>query len=199
MIRVGLTALAILGLSACTEQTPQEAPSTEPAERVDTAPVAAETTETLEIVSALDAGYPMLVLTGRRADGAEIELLLNAEEAELNGAEPAALAGQSVSLTYSTRLEPLLASVRAGDTEVFGEPTAPPPADSATITGVLSGAEGPTQGDLPDMITISPEAGDALAFEAFITPELAAANGQTVTAAYVEASVNRVLAVQTPP
>jgi hypothetical protein len=72
----------------------------------------------------------------------------------------------------------------ASGAPVFPEDTIPPSAEDVTVTGVLSGADATTSSDLPDIISVTDTSGAAQQFEIFITPELVAVNGQTVSVMY---------------
>lgn len=153
-----------------------------------------------DILTVTDAGYPMYAVTARVDGYAEpIDMLLNDQGAELNGLDPDALAGQTVSIAVITENRAALLSVTVQGTEVFAsQPDLVVPPEAVSITGVLDGAAAPTAGDLPDVVTVTAPDGAPLPLEAFVTPEMAAADGQTVTAVYEVRpmrSITRVAAV----
>ncbi len=188
-LAAGMAAAALL-LSAC-----QPAPAAK-TDEASAAVLANSQTAAATITAVTDAGYPMFAVTATVADQ-PLELLLNAEEADLGGVEPAALAGKAVTLGYASKEELSLIDVRADGRSLLGEaaPKADDPAWSV-VTGTLSGAARPTAGDLPDVIEIADAQGAKHAFEYFITPEIAAANGKLVTGYYVASTVNRVTSVE---
>jgi hypothetical protein len=61
-----------------------------------------------------------------------------------------------------------------------------------SVTGVLTGVNPPTQGDLPSLITITRPDGVAMIFEHFVYDPLPAYEGKTVTARYIPQSRNGV-------
>lgn len=132
-----------------------------------------------------DNGYPRFAIAVQPESGEAVGLYLNAESgADLGGQEPSSFAGQTVVAYYTTADDPLIVDVvNASGAAVFGE-SIPPSAEDLTITGALSGAEAATSSDLPGVITITDAGGAARAFEIYITPELAAVNGQQVTVRY---------------
>ncbi len=139
-----------------------------------------------DILTLTDAGYPMYAVTVRVEGYSEpIEMLLNDQGTELNGLQPDALAGQSVALVVITENRDNLMSMTWEGRELFASEGFEMPADAMSVTGVLEGAAEPTGGDLPDVLTINLPDGTFTELEAFITPEMAAANGQSVTARYV--------------
>jgi hypothetical protein len=78
-------------------------------------------------------------------------------------------------------------------TEAVADPAA------RVVIGVLEGAAAPTSSDLPDVLTIAAEDGRIVTFEAFVTPEMTVAEGQTVTATYVEDLVRTITKFRPAP
>jgi hypothetical protein len=140
-----------------------------------------------DILTVTDAGYPMFAVTARVEGYADpVEMLLNHQDSqELNSVEPNDLAGQTVVITVVTQNLPALMSMTYQGQEVFASPGFGPPADAQSITGVLDGAAAATASDLPDVVTVSAPDGALLALEAYVTPQMVAANGQSVTVQYV--------------
>jgi hypothetical protein len=190
-VLIACAAAATLLLSAC-----QPAPAAKTDEAAAT--VAGQTSAAATITAVTDAGYPMFAVTATvPGQPAPLELLLNAEAADLGGVEPAALAGKSVTLGYVTKDEPSLVDIRADGHSLLGA-AAPKSDDPAwtVVTGTLGGAAAPTAGDLPDTIEITDAQGVTHAFEYFITPEIVVANGKQVTGYYVTGAVNRVTSIK---
>ncbi|KAF0183052.1 MAG: hypothetical protein IV086_02055 [Hyphomonadaceae bacterium] len=185
-------AAATLLLSAC-----QPAPTAK-TDEATVAAVAGQASTAATITAVTDAGYPMFAVTATvPGQPAPLELLLNAEEADLGGVEPASLAGKAVTLGYASKDEPSLVDIRAEGHSLLG--TAAPKSDDpawTVVTGTLGGAATPTAGDLPDTIEIADAQGVKHAFDYFITPEIVAANGKQVTGYYVTGTVNRVTSIK---
>ena len=142
-----LAALIVAGLAVLTACQP--APAAKDAPAAEAGATAANPTVTAAtIISITDAGYPMFVVNASVAgQSAPIELLLNAEAADLNGATPDAFAGKAVTLAYTNQPETSLTDIRMdGQSLLGGEAPALDPA-WRTITGVLSGADDVTASD----------------------------------------------------
>jgi hypothetical protein len=174
-MRIWAAAALALSLAGCT---PPNAP-TEPA-----APAAESEVSVTGVVSAIEDGaYPMFVVKVRPEGAAEdLSLSLNAEDADLGGAQPSSFAGQSVDIRYSTAPENNLSDLRANGrslVEAEGEPS------GEGFTGVLSGADAVSGGDLPDLVAVTNAQGERVEFAYFITEAMVAANGREVTAYYV--------------
>jgi hypothetical protein len=138
------------------------------------------------VTQVADNGYPRFSLALQPESGDPIGLYLNAESgADLGDQAPSSFEGQNVVAYYITVDDPQLVNVAtASGAPVFPEDTIPPSAEDVTVTGVLSGADATTSSDLPDIISVTDTSGAAQQFEIFITPELVAVNGQTVSVMY---------------
>lgn len=149
------------------------------------------------ITSVTDAGYPMFVVKVSIAgQPAPLELLLNAEEADLGGTAPDAFSGKTATLAYTTVPETSLTDIRLdGASLLGGEAPAVDPSWSV-VTGVLSGADDVTSSDLPGQIEITDAAGAKVRFEYFVDRELVAANGKQVTGYYVTGTTTRVTSMK---
>lgn len=192
---LGLSALALAGCQA-----PAAEPASEPAAAVTQATTAASfgdrTVGTHTVTGVLhafdDLGFPTYGLevgpAGSAAgDAANLQLLALDKNAD-GAADPALiqpLVGQTVEVRYSVAADKRMVDILLNGTSVLvpveGETTAP--AETRTITGVLSGAEGES-GDLPSTLTVTASDGTAVSFEAFIEPGMSRANGQTVELKY---------------
>jgi hypothetical protein len=149
------------------------------------------------ITAVHDAGYPMFSVTATVAgQAAPLELLLNAEDADLGGQAAESFNGKSVMLAYKSEPETGLTDIRQGDRSLFGVDAPKQDPSWTFVTGVLSGAEEITSSDLPGEIVVTSADGAKVSFEYFVGPELKAANGKTVTAYYVTDVVNRVTAIK---
>lgn len=195
-LKLVFTALAVaVALAACQ---PPPAANTSDSTEVIAPPSEGEIRTEATITAVADAGYPMFALTATvPGKPAPLQLLLNAEAADLRGVAPASFKDKAVTLTYASRWEPSLVDIRVDGRSLLGA-DAPKTVDPAltVLTGALSGADAPTASDLPDTIEVTDAAGKKTAFEYFITPGIVAANGKQVTTYYRTDSVNRVTALR---
>lgn len=177
---------ASAALVACAQ--PTEAPPAAASEAA--APVAsnsgpADYTGTAVIEAIEDAGFPLYVVTARLPSFATpVTLTLDYSEAALPQGDLQALVGESVTLRFATVASNDLLFAKAGGAVVFGEDGVAYGGELATASGVLSDAEAVTAGDLPDLVTVTESDGTAITLQAFITPELAASNGQVIDITY---------------
>jgi hypothetical protein len=133
-----------------------------------------------------DGGYPMFVITVHFPERNEqAEFTLNVEAMAMDVSVLTSLEGKYANIHYQSKLENALYDLRFQAASLFGA-YAPETTDPAwkTISGTLQGAGTETQGDLPNEFSVVNEQGEAVVFEEFITSEIAAANGQPVTAFY---------------
>lgn len=208
-LQAAFAALAALSVSACGQQPAAEAttPAAE-AKAPQTAVLQAESgpaaaaapvTVTGRLEAATDAGFPMYFLTIAQEGAPAKELLWNAMDPTLTGADSIdAVVGQTISVTYETRPSIDAYALSANGAELLGMDQAAIPAgtDVKELTGTLSGAAETTAGDLPDEITVTGADGTAVTFQFFISPEIAAVNGQSVTLRYANATEDVVTAVR---
>ncbi len=161
---------------------------TPPAARQDVRPLAEGETRLEGVVTKVeDGGYPQFTVTVRPDSGGEdMALYLNAESgADLGGQEPSSFADQNVIAYYTTSDNPLLQDMQRPEGQsILPAGGMPAAADSQYITGMLTGAETATAGDLPDVVTIIDAQNVAHTFELFITDGVVAANGQQVRVQY---------------
>jgi hypothetical protein len=169
-------------LAAC-QPAPAEKAAEETIQAAATPALGAFTTSA-KITSITDAGYPMFVVAAQFPDRpTPVEILLNAEAADLGDVERDDFVGKDVSLTYEVVAENDLFDLRDGDLSLLQDAPARAP-HWKEIVGVLSGAEHSTGGDLPDTIAVTDASGTKVEFEYYVTPQIAAANGKPVTAWY---------------
>ena len=152
------------------------------------------------ILTVTDAGYPMYAVTAQ-VEGYEgpIDLLLNDQGADLGGMSPEALAGQTANITVRTERRNALVGLALGDQQLMEPTDALVDTEAQTATGVLEGAAEPTSSDLPDVLTVATADGRIVTFEAYVTPEMTPAEGQTVTATYVEDQVRTITQMRPVP
>lgn len=137
------------------------------------------------LISSEDAGYPFFVVTVEVAG--QGSMVLSADLSELQGIDPGALAswtGKEVELDWLHEEELALMDVRSEGRSLFGLEPGDLPQDMERISGTLSGALGQGGGDLPVPVRIHDPEGESLVFEAFITPELEAAEGSLVEGSF---------------
>lgn len=140
-----------------------------------------------------DAPYPMFSID---VEFPEREMsqsfLFNVEESPLNMESLMALRGKYATFYYTSDEEPDIYDIHYECESLLGEDAIDITDADDEITGVLSGAESVSAGDLPDEITITSKDGKAMAFECFITEEMAAGNGEEVTVFFSKRYVNRI-------
>jgi hypothetical protein len=144
-----------------------------------------------------DGGYPRYTLHIQPDEGDPLSFYLDdSSQPDLGGAESAgAYEGQRAIVYYKTVELFDLHDMRtaAGVSLIHDDGRAPPPA-ADTITGTLRGAE-VSNGDLPDIVTVTDAQGATREFEFFVDDQLAAANGQQVTAHYYASTRDEVTLV----
>lgn len=170
---------AAFALAACQ---PAAKPATTPAAREAGANEVAVTGAVSRIE---DGGYPMATVTVERDGQAPLSLTINQEDVDLGGKAASDFQGKVTAVIYSTAPQNDLKSIAAA------RPNAP--AAAGAVTGVLSGAEAVSAGDLPDTLVVTDAAGKAVEFPYFITPEIVALNGKQVTAVYETSPQNRIV------
>lgn len=172
----------VTAMAAC-----QPAPAEKAVEetvQVAATPALGAFTTPAKVTSIRDAGYPMFVLAVQLPDRpAPMEILLNAEAADLGDIEREEFVGKDVVLTYEVVAENDLFDLRDGDLSLLQD-AAPRAPHWKEVVGVLSGAEHSTGGDLPDTIAVTDAAGAKVEFEYYVTPQISATNGKQVTAWY---------------
>ena len=147
------------------------------------------------IKEAEDAGYPLVSLTIKFPQrNWEESFKLNVEEIKgvsqqqiLNGI------GKPVGIAYTKEMNAALMDLQSEGKSIFSIPTSANERQLKKISGILSGAENSTAGDLPGLITITSGDKEKVSFQYFITPEIVRYNGKKLTALYAERIDNKVL------
>jgi hypothetical protein len=133
-----------------------------------------------------DAGYPLgylRILT--EGDTTRPYFDINFEEVPDGGLEQLkAKIGQKLSFAYSKDQVPTLVDIQAAGKSIFPNDPVELQPFTKRITGVLSGAAETTPGDLPSQISVLAADGTKLDLDYFVTPDLVAQNGKTVTLYY---------------
>jgi hypothetical protein len=132
-----------------------------------------------------DAEYPMFVVTvefPERQTTADFNI--NIEALPQSDSDLYALKGKYATIYYEDDSENMLMDIHFNGKTLYGK-DAPEIDDSyKSITGILSGAETETAGDLPNTIYITDKDGVEMPFKEFIISEVVAKNGKTVTGYY---------------
>lgn len=189
---LALIPLAVLLLGGCNGSSSKSA--------VEPGPKGPDTGDTLRatgsLVSAEDAGYPFYVVTV--AVAGQGERTFSADLSELQETDPATLVswtGKEVDLTWLHEEELALMDVRREGRSLFGLEAGDLPQGMERISGTLSGALGKDGGDLPVPLRIHDPEGESLVFDAFVTPDLEAAEGSLVEGFYEKRERQRLLSI----
>lgn len=144
-----------------------------------------------------DAGYPFFIVTVEFSErNMTIDFNLNAEEASLAPDVLQSAEGKYATIYYTSNLEPSLVDMTLnGKSVMLDEPLTRHP-DYKVITGVLTGAEEPTPGDLPDEVCITDKNGEQQCFKYYVDDEMVRANGQEVVAIYTLQGRNNITRLQ---
>lgn len=162
--------------------------------------LAADETSLTGLVSAVeDGGYPRYTVQVTPEGGAPAPFYLDMESgADLSGHEPSVFAGRTALIYYTTEDLPFLLDLRTSEgRSLLYDDGRGVPVEGVSITGVLSGAESVSAGDLPDDITITSDGGVSQSFEFFVDRRIAAANGRTITA-YFDLETRREITLMQP-
>lgn len=137
------------------------------------------------IKSIVDGQYPMFIVTvefPKRQTKTDFSLNVEAISQTVSGLD--SLIDTSVSFYYEDTSDNMLMDIHFKNKTLYGEYAPEIDASFKKITGILSGAESETAGDLPNTIYITDTKGYKMAFKEFITAEIVAKNGKTVTGYY---------------
>lgn len=149
--------------------------------------LAADETSITALAAAVeDSGYPRYTIQVSPEGGGPVPFYLDAESGvDLGGADVSSFEGKTTLIYYTSTPTPFLLDLRnAEGRSLLYDDGRGIPTEGQAITGTLTGADGVTEGDLPDQITIMSSEGQAITFEFFIDRRIAAANGRTLTAYY---------------
>jgi hypothetical protein len=125
------------------------------------------------------------ILTPAAGDEA-VELYIDDSEADSVGDGIASLNGKAVLAYYTVDGDNRLGALTAEGKELLDpNPYFEAETEIRSITGVLTGVNPPTQGDLPSLITVTAPDGQSVEFEYFVYDPLPDYEGKTVTARYV--------------
>lgn len=143
-----------------------------------------------------DGAYPFYIVTVNFVEREmKVDFNLNIEAISLDVEGLFNLVGKYATIYYTSELENSLDDLQIDGASLFGEYAPDFDSDWRQITGILSGADKITPGDLPGMISISNSEGEKMDFELFIDSETVKANGKTVDAFYDIRGVNTIVQI----
>ena len=145
-----------------------------------------------------DSGYPFYTLEIEFPERkfSEYFTLNLADFPEMDPEKLAVLEGKYVQFEYSSTLSYALMDIRQNSKSLLGISPSELPEGLKEISGTLSGALEPTQGDLPTPIRIHDPEGLSLQFDFFVTPELTEAEGELVMGYYEERTMNKIVSIR---
>lgn len=139
-----------------------------------------------------DSGYPIFYLLIEFPERQMEEYFnVNLEKLNFPGTSLYDLKGQYISFYYLSDFENNLSDMLFQGTSVLGE-YGYHDDEMSQITGILSGAEEETLGDLPGTITITSKEDNVLSFEYYVTEEMVTVNDKQVTVYYSEKVLNKI-------
>ncbi len=138
------------------------------------------------IIKSIEGGqYPMFVVTVLIPDKkTKANFNLNIETIPQTVVDLDSLRGSFATIYYKDTSKNMLMDIHFNGKTLYGKYAPEIDASFKKITGVLSGAKKETAGDLPSTIYITNTKGAKMAFKEFITSEIVAKNGKTVTGYY---------------
>jgi len=141
---------------------------------------------TYGIVKSIEDGqYPMFVVTVGFPKRKTSEIFnLNIEAISQTASDLERFIGKTISFYYEDTSHNMLMDIHVNGITLYGEYAPEIDASFKKITGILSGAEKETAGDLPNTIYITDTKGHKMEFKEFITSKIAAKNGKMVTGYY---------------
>lgn len=148
------------------------------------------------LISVEDGVYPMFVATVDFPKSANtVSFDLNAAALGVDGAALEAMVGKTVSVHYTSDLEPDLYDIKFEGRFLLGVLEGERD-DLESFTGILKNAGEVTMSDLPGSLTVEAANGEAMAFEYYIDPEMVAVNGKTITAYYAMRGKNVITKIE---
>jgi hypothetical protein len=138
-----------------------------------------------KIKAIADGAYPMYIVTVEFPEQKKtVDLNLNVEEIAISISDLEKLRGKYAYINYKETMENRLVDIHFEGKTLYGADAPKLDASYKRVTGILSGAEQETTGDLPDALFITDSIGTKMAFKEYITPETVAKNGEKVTVYY---------------
>ena len=145
-----------------------------------------------------DTGYPMFAVDMEFPErNMTASFSLNIEAGGFDHDAVYNMKGKYVTIYYTSDMEPSLADMQVKGKSVFGK-YAPENIDPEwqKITGTLSNADEPSQGDLPGTVTVTGKDGNQVNFKYYVDDAMVAANGKEVTAYYVMSGRNNITRIE---
>lgn len=144
-----------------------------------------------------DGAYPFFVVTVEFVERQmKINFNLNIESVPMDVNQLYEAVGKYASIDYTSELEKSLLDLHYDGSSVFGEYAPEFDSEWNKFSGLLSGADQQTAGDLPDTITITAGDGQKMNFESFIDADMVKANGKTVDVYYYQRGVNTIVGLE---
>jgi hypothetical protein len=144
-----------------------------------------------------DGGYPFATLTIEFPERKfEESFTLNLEE--VKDIKPENLSksiGKYLDFSYVSKFENALMDIQNNGKSIFKTDAIPVTKEMKNITGLLTGANEITGGDLPNKITVSNDQ-ETLEFEYYVTEEMVKYNGKTITVFYEERTSNDLVEIK---
>ncbi len=148
-----------------------------------------------------DSGYPFATLTIEFPERKFTETFsINLEEVkDVQMAMLTSWVGQYVSFDYTSDLTNAVFDIRKNGKTLLKDIDINISKDTKQVTGILSGADEETTGDLPGAFTITTDDNTTMDFPFFITKELAEANKTSVVVFYEERTSNKISTIKVSP
>lgn len=137
------------------------------------------------VVYVEDAGYPMFAIDIKSdTTGKTTAFLLNVEDVDMEHNDVYQLKDQKVEIHFTEKKDPFVMDIVHADTAILGNYAPANHNGFSSISGTLSGAEEPSQGDLPGDFSITASENEKMQFEYYIDEQLSLINGQKATVYY---------------
>lgn len=107
--------------------------------------------------------------------------------------------GRYVSFNYTSNIINALMDMRKDGNSLLGLNPEDLPDGLERATGILTGAGSPTESDLPTRISVNDPHEFSLEFDAFVTPEMAEAEGNIVEVFFEKRTENKIAAIKVMP
>lgn len=145
-----------------------------------------------------DTGYPIAVLRIEFPErGFEEYFTVNFEELKTTNINKLrSWVGKYIAFSYESDIENALMDIHVKGKTIFGEYAPELTPEMIKIVGILKGADEETPGDLPGRVSITTKEKEVYEFDYFVTPEMVALNGKTVTAYYEERTANTIKSIK---
>jgi hypothetical protein len=148
-----------------------------------------------------DGGYPFVSMTIEFPEKKlEESFTLNLEETK--GIDQAGLyksKGKYLDFSYTSQIMNALLDLKYKNKTILDGEAGPQKAVLKQVTGVLSGADQETLGDLPGTLSITTKENQKLDFDFFITSGIVKYNGKIITAFYEERTNNKIVDLKIVP